>query len=406
MTTAETIQDAAVERAAILLEDLCGLSSASGDAHGIRRCAERLAGELETFGFTATVEDEPGLTGRGQPVLVARTGGTRDGYILLVGHLDTVLPAIAPHRFDDRLEGTGALDMKGGFAALVGALSLRRGRGSAVPDDLVLVAVPDEEVGGPISENAMRSWGDGARAVLVLEPGRAAGDAETIVTGRRGLTVWRLEAQGRAAHSGLAYADGRSALAAAAEWAAAVQGLSEIGTGPFVNVGRIVGGDSEFVRELGEEHRFIGTSQRLNVVADRCLAEGEARYLTLVDRDRVLAEMSRLADLSARRWGVEMGFREVEEILPVPPSASGSRLANRLVEAAADDGWTLELEPDRGGVSFPNFLPDPASVPVLDGLGPVGDGMHTREEYVSLQSLERRIRLIAALIGMLAETSC
>ncbi len=83
-----------------------------------------------------------------------------------------------------------------------------------------MVAVPDEEIGGPISEAAVRRWGEGARAVLVLEPGLPATDGETMVTGRRGLSVWRLEARGRAAHSGLAFAEGRSALAAAAQWAA------------------------------------------------------------------------------------------------------------------------------------------------------------------------------------------
>jgi acetylornithine deacetylase/succinyl-diaminopimelate desuccinylase-like protein len=46
-------------------------------------------------------------------------------------------------------------------------------------------------------------------------------------------------------------------------------------------------------------------------------------------------------------------------------------------------------------VSFPNLLPDPTAACVIDGLGPVGGGMHTREEYVSLESLERRINLIA-----------
>ena len=394
----------AIERAVTLLEELCAISSASGDADGIRSCAGRLGAELEAAGFTVAFDDEPDAAGRVQPVMVARTGSEATGHLLLVGHLDTVLPAVEPRRLDDRLVGTGALDMKGGFAALIGALSARGAGGSAVPDGLTLVAVPDEEVGGPISERAMRRWGSGARAVLVLEPGQAIGDGETIVTGRRGLSVWRLEASGRAAHSGLAYAEGRSALAAAAEWAAAVQGLSEAGTGPTVNVGRIIGGDSEFVRELGEEHRFIGTSQRLNVVPDRCLAEGEARYLRPEDRAPVLAEMRRLADASAARWGVEMSFQEVERILPVPPTSTGAALAERLVAAAAADGWTLELEPDRGGVSFPNFLPEPAAVPVLDGLGPVGEGMHTREEYVSLQSLERRIRLIAQLLGMLTET--
>jgi di/tripeptidase len=36
---------------------------------------------------------------------------------------------------------------------------------------------------------------------------------------------------------------------------------------------------------------------------------------------------------------------------------------------------------------------------VLDGLGPVGGGMHTREEYLELRSLERRVVLLADLLA-------
>jgi len=386
-----------------LIEELCAISSATGDADGLRRCAGRLARELEELGFSTEIEERPNALGEPQPVLVGRSPGAGRDRILLIGHLDTVLPAVEPRRDGDRLYATGALDMKSGFAAVVGALRLRRDRGLATLGDLVLVAVPDEEIGGPISEAAVRRWGNGARAVLVLEPGRATDRGETIVTGRRGLSVWRLEARGRAAHSGLAFADGRSALAAAAEWAASVQALSDHRGGPIVNAGRIIAGDSEFVQDLGEEHRFVGTSQRLNVVADRCIVEGEARYLTRTDRDEVLGRMSSMAEASGRSWGVAMHFEVIEEILPLPASAPGGDLAVRLVGAAAARGWALELETDRGGVSFPNFLPDPGAVPVIDGLGPVGDGMHTRDEYVSLASLERRIHLIAALFEMLSE---
>ena len=53
----------------------------------------------------------------------------------------------------------------------------------------------------------------------------------------------------------------------------------------------------------------------------------------------------------------------------------------------------------RGGISFPNFLLDPGRIPVLDGLGPVGGGMHTREEFVDLRSLRRRIVLLADLLA-------
>lgn len=383
-----------------LVEELCAISSASGDIDGLRAMAHRLGSALERRGLVAEVGHEPGPDGRDQPVLTARSRGEADRTILLIGHLDTVLPAVPPRRDGDRLYGTGALDMKGGLGAFAGALDLLAARGEAPPPGLELLCVPDEEVGGPISEHVVRARGADARALLVLEPGELREHSETLVTGRRGLTVWRLEARGRAAHSGLAYWAGRSALAAAATWAGAVQRISEKGSGPIVNVGRIVGGDSEFVQDLGEEHHFIGTSQRLNVVPDRCIAEGEIRYLAMADRDRTLGVMEDLATQLADGWGVHMALQVVQQIPPVNPRGSGAEIARRLVELASHGGWTLELERDRGGVSFPNFLPDPSAVTVLDGLGPGGDGMHTRDEYLDLGSLRRRIALIAEAIRL------
>jgi glutamate carboxypeptidase len=212
------------------------------------------------------------------------------------------------------------------------------------------------------------------------------------------LTVWRLDARGTAAHSGVAYWEGRSALAAAATWSGAVQKLSEPGDGPVVNVGRIVGGDSEFVSDVGEEHRFIGTSERLNIVADRCLVEGEVRYLDPGDRDRITSEMQRLADEQGGEWRVDMAFEEVEHIHPMSESDASRELADHLVQVANGSGWGLGLEKNRGGVSFPNFLPEDSAACVVDGLGPVGGGMHTRAEFLDLGSLERRISLIAAAL--------
>ena len=405
VTQGETVPDPVFSSSVDLLTELCAISSASNDIDGLERMAAALAAAVEPLGLAPEVMHETGIDGRPYPVLVARGANTTEGYFLALGHLDTVLPGITPERRAGRLAGTGALDMKGGLAAFVGALQLiARSGGDAVPCDVVFVGVPDEEVGGPISEQAVRAWGENARAVLVLEPGALRpGGAETLVTGRRGLTVWRLEARGRAAHSGLAYWQGRSALAAAATWCGAVQRMSEKGAGPIVNVGRIVGGDSEFVQDLGEEHHFVGTSQRLNVIPDRCIAEGEVRFLDTADRDRMFGQMREIAGQLATGWGVEMELLEMDQLPPVDPRGAGGRLARLLVESAAKDGWTLELEDDRGGVSFPNFLPDPSAVTVLDGLGPCGAGMHTREEYVDLLSLRRRIGLIAEAIRLVAE---
>ncbi len=110
-----------------LLSDLCSISSASGDVEGLYKVADRLAAELTALGMMAQIHAEPGINGRALPVLVAGDASDDEPATLLIGHLDTVLPATAPRLDDGRLFGTGALDMKGGFAALVGALrELRR----------------------------------------------------------------------------------------------------------------------------------------------------------------------------------------------------------------------------------------------------------------------------------------
>jgi glutamate carboxypeptidase len=384
-----------------LLVDLCAISSESGNADGIRRVAGRLGRELERHGLSIEIAEERDVRGAPQPVLVARGPSTADGHLLLVGHLDTVLSALPPSLEADRLVATGALDMKGGLAMLVGALDLMAAEGWKVPGDIVLVAVPDEEAEGAISTAATRAWSARARAVLVLEPGSARGEGETLVTGRRGLTEWKLEVTGKASHSGLAYWQGRSALGAAADWCLRAQRLSAPGPGRTVNVARLVAGTSDLVDALGANAGLLGTSRQLNVVSDRAIAEGEFRYLNAAEGASAAVELSALAGCVASEHDVAVRFTTVASVPPVDPHGPGEALARRVVEAAAARGFHLEIEEDRGGISFPNFLAEPGRIPVVDGLGPVGDGMHTRGEWLDLKSLDRRVVLLADLLATL-----
>jgi glutamate carboxypeptidase len=384
-----------------LLVDLCAISSESGNADGLRRVASRLARELGRHGLRVEIAEERDSHGDPQPVLLARGPSTADGHLLVVGHMDTVLPAREPRLETDRLLATGALDMKGGLAMLVGALDVLAAEGGKIPGDILLVAVPDEESEGAISGAAMRTWSARARTVLVLEPGAARTEGETLVTGRRGLIEWKLEVTGRAAHSGLAYWQGRSALGAAADWCLRAQRLSAPGPGRTVNVARLVAGSTDFVDELGKNLGLLGTSRQLNVVSDRAVAEGEVRTLTAAEGASSLAELEALAARIASEHDASLRFTSGVSVPPVDPHGPGAALARRVVELAAARGFRLEIEEDRGGISFPNFLADPGRIPVVDGLGPVGDGMHTRDEWLDLRSLERRVVLLADLLATL-----
>jgi glutamate carboxypeptidase len=409
-----------------LLEEMTAISSPSGDAGGIERMAARLAAELAARGLE--VEVRRGLGGSGAPrrlapplalggaaapaaaaaagdapeppVLVARGPAAGDRSLLLIGHLDTVLPAAAPRRAGDRLTATGAIDMKGGLAVFLGALDLLRHRGSAPPADLQLVVVPDEEVAGELSRVAVEVWGAAARALWVLEPGEpgSAPGTETVVGGRRGMFGWRLDARGRAAHSGVNFASGRSALLAAARWCVEAAGAAMPHEAPTVNVGRLVAGDDSFVGDLAAAHGWLGTDRQLNVVPDRAIAEGEARFLRAAESGTTAERLERLAAEVGAATGTALVFTHGAAIAPVEPHAAQRAQCERAVALAAARGWRLEIDEQRGGISFPNFLPHPGRIPVLDGLGPIGGGMHTRDEYVDLASLGRRIVLLADLL--------
>ncbi len=386
-----------------LLERFCAISSPSGDLEGLNRAARFLAGELERRGLAVEIRQEAGAGGVEQPVLYARSStpaaGTTEPRLLAIGHLDTVLPAAEPTHRDGRLWATGAIDMKGGLAALAGALDLLAARGLQPPSDLLLAVVPDEEVAGVLSQRVVEQLGVSARELWVLEPGQRRGDAETLVAGRRGMFDWRLDVRGRGAHAGNAYWQGRSALLAACAWCVEARALASRGPGPTINAARIVGGDESFVGDLEANAAMVGSSRQLNVVPDRATVEGEARFLRPGEGDALVADLAALAETIAAEHDLEIDFEPGPRVQPVDPDGPGRRTSQAAAEIAEKAGWKLEIEDDRGGISFSNFLPDPSAIPILDGLGPVGDGMHTRDEFLELESLDRRIALLAELLA-------
>jgi acetylornithine deacetylase/succinyl-diaminopimelate desuccinylase-like protein len=104
------------------------VSSSSGEPEGLARMAREIAGDAVALGLDARVEPQPDEDGRELPVVEIATAAVSSRPLLLVGHIDTVLPAIAPRRDGDRFVATGAIDMKGGIVALFGASWLRARR--------------------------------------------------------------------------------------------------------------------------------------------------------------------------------------------------------------------------------------------------------------------------------------
>src|SRR5262245_60639330 len=97
--------------------------------------AAALAKEAAALGLEPAIVREPDAGGRLLPLVELATKSLSEAPLLVLGHIDTVLPASPPRRDGSILHATGAMDMKGGIVAAFGALELLASRGAA-PRDL------------------------------------------------------------------------------------------------------------------------------------------------------------------------------------------------------------------------------------------------------------------------------
>jgi acetylornithine deacetylase/succinyl-diaminopimelate desuccinylase-like protein len=117
-------------------------------------CVEFVRGLLEEAG----VETEVYAKVPGRPNLVARLKGGDKPPLLLQGHVDVVTtsgqnwarPPFSGELVDGYVWGRGAVDMKGPIAMLVSAFLRAKTEGTALPGDVILVVLADEEAGGDV----------------------------------------------------------------------------------------------------------------------------------------------------------------------------------------------------------------------------------------------------------------
>ncbi|EME39682.1 hypothetical protein DOTSEDRAFT_75357 [Dothistroma septosporum NZE10] len=181
---------------------LMRIESISGDEKGV---GDWLAFSLRLQGYS--VEKQVISKDPERFNVLAWPGKTRDAQILVTSHIDTVPPFLPYHynNTDDTIFGRGSVDAKGSVATQVIAVNRLIGSGKLRPDDVVLLFVVGEEVGGA----GMRAANDldlHPQTVIFGEPTEGK-----LVSGHKGTMRVSLTAKGKAGHSGYPWL-GRSAI--------------------------------------------------------------------------------------------------------------------------------------------------------------------------------------------------
>ncbi len=342
------------------LERLVTIESPSTVKAAVDRCSAAAAEEFEKLGGRITWHRSREFGDHLQADF-----GPRGSGILLLGHLDTVweLGTLArmPFRIaKGRAWGPGVLDMKAGVVSAMFALQAAR-----VARRVTVLLVSDEEVGSPSSRPITERIARGCHTVLVLEP--ATGLHGALKTARKGVGVFHIEVKGRAAHAGVDFEKGVSAIHELARQVQKIAGFTRLKRGLTVNVG------------------VIGGGTRSNVVAEDAWAEVDVRISSKSDWPAI--------ERRFRALGATGGLNRP----PMERTAAIAALFRKAQRLGRDLGLNLE-ESMTGGGSDGNFTAA-LGIPTLDGLGAVGEGAHALNESILLDQFPVRTALLAKLLS-------
>ena len=354
-----------------LLKRLVETESPTSDKAAVDRVGAVLANEANRLG--ADVEIVPVMDAGNH--LIARWNGGKGG-ILLMCHMDTVFPIGTldkmPYREEDgKIYGPGVLDMKSGIVIGLVAIEMLRNDGR-LNRPVTLLCTSDEEVGSLTSEDLIVTLAKESELVLVLESALPDG---SIKTWRKGVGEFWVKVTGRAAHAGGAHEEGRNAIEEMAHQVIAIQKMTNYEKETTLNVGVLHGGTVS------------------NVVPEEATAQVDVRVMLPGEWERIEFEMMALKPV------LEDTSLEIKGDLNRPPMPFDETMKATYKKAkaiAASIGIELKAGGSGGG-SDANFVA-PLGIPVLDGLGAIGEGLHSEREFIITDSLEERAKLLSELL--------
>jgi tripeptide aminopeptidase len=367
----EAPKNAALE----LFLELAAIESPPGDERAV---ADRVTGALHAFGLEVTEDDTGAQIGSNAGSLLARLPGREEGGtpIFLCAHLDTVPPQgpLEPFVEDGVVRNRGGTilgaDNKAAVVAMIeGARRIVEERRPHAGVELLFTQ--KEEVG-------LLGAGAFDHTLLEAELGYVydqAGPIGQIVVGAPTGRVLTVRFHGRAAHSGIAPEEGRSAIAAAARAIADLR-LGRIDEETTANVGLISGGTAR------------------NIIPEWCTLEAEVRSHDDAKVADVVQEM-----LDAFGFAASLEDCVVETDLRETYGAYRFKRGDPVVELAATAlgrcGFEVTTALSGGGADANVF--NARGIPCVNLANGMAD-IHTADEHIAVADLDAMVDVTLALV--------
>jgi glutamate carboxypeptidase len=384
---AQTVQadrallQAAQQRKDALVKDLATLvniDSGTDDANGLARVEAVLAQRLKGLGASVETVAAPPAAGK---IVIGKLHGTGTRNIMLMIHYDTVFgigeTTRRPFKITaNRAFGPGVADAKGGALLILYALDIARERGFKDYKTLTVLFNPDEEKSSLGSRDMIVTLSSDQDYVLVFEPPEA--DAVTVAT--NGIAYVHLDVQGRASHAGSAPEAGRNAAVELSNQIIQLKDLGSVARGTTVNWTVIQAGD------------------RVNIIPEKASATADMRMADVGEIARVQADADKIVQKTLIR-GTDVRVKVENRRPPFSKNAGTDHLASIADRIYQELGKSIKPLAMRYGTDAGfAYHPKTDKPVVLDGMGIVGDRIHSSDEWADLDSVVPRLYLTVRMM--------
>lgn len=336
-------------------------------------------GEFEIASFVKDLLSQSGMQATLYPLGENRANavGVRKGRgggktLMWNAHMDTVGSNGMEDPFSaqiiaGKLYGRGSQDMKGSLAAMIAAAHALETAGIQLDGDLILAAVSDEEYSSIGTADLIKHYR--ADAAIVPEPTNME-----LCLAHRGVILYEVETFGKAAH-GSRYLDGVDAIAHMGRF---LNELDQLGQNLITRPPHPLVGPPSLHASIIEGGSGTNTYPAYcRLIVERRTSPGE-------QEDQVTAEFQAIIDrLAAQDSLFKAKLRPYQARVPyeIDPNAEIVQMMKRIIQDHTGRSAVIS------GASYwtDAALLAEAGVPSVV-IGPTGEGLHSAEEWVDLQS--------------------
>lgn len=359
------------------LEQVINMDSPTSYPEGNRKVIDFFAERFKSLGWCVEyLELDPAIG----PCLKVCNRKADSYDVLMIGHVDTVLPVgtVAQRPFTiqgDMVTGPGVEDMKSGTLFMYYLAKYFTEHQLLDTANICILINTDEEIGSKYSRPTIEALARQSKCALVFESANPAGE---MTKGRKGVGRYFVKFKGIAAHSGANPEKGASAVNEFLHWGSELIKLHNLAEGTSINIGVVHGGTAP------------------NVVAEELDIQIDIRVTQMQPVQEIESLIKHLSE-NPKDPRVNIIVEGGITRPPMVPTAESEALCDLFIQTAQELGQPEAKFRMVGGGSDAN-LTAAVGTPSIDGLGSVGDNSHSPDEYTILSTYQPKFELLVESI--------